>query len=106
MTMDRTHGRDLAVLLSLTAVVAMGLAYLLIFIVLRDPGMTDKLMNGATPAGTDVGGIRVTAVGAVLAALGAWVAAVASRNLIPVILVMLASMPLAPLGVFVLALAF
>lgn len=84
----------------------MALAYLMVFVVLRDPGMTDKLMNGAAPAGTDVAGLRVAAVGGVLAALGGWVAAIASRRVIPVLLVMLASMPLAPVGVFALALAF
>lgn len=106
MTTDQAHGRDRAILLSLTAMIAMALAYLLMFIVLRDPGMTDKLMNGTAPAGTDIAGMRLAAVGGVLAALGGWVAAVASRKLIPVMLMVLASIPLAPVGVFVLALAF
>lgn len=106
MTTDQARGRDRAILLSLTAMVAMTLAYLLVFIVLRDPGMTDKLMNGTAPAGTDVTGMRVAAVGGALAALGGWVAAVASRRLIPVMLMVLTSIPLAPVGVFALALAF
>ena len=98
--------RDRAAMLSLTAIAAMAAAYLLVWTVLRDPDMTDKLMNGVAPPGTDVAGNRTAVVAGILAALGAWTAATASRRVIPVLLVMLASVPFAPMTLFTLALAF
>lgn len=106
MSQKLREDRDRAVLLSITAVAAMVIAYLLVFTVLRDPDMTDTLMNGAAPPGTDITGNRATVIGGILAALGAWTAAVASRRVIPVLLVLLASVPFAPMTLFTLALAF
>lgn len=103
-TQDRD--RDRAVTLSLTAVAALPVAYLLVYAVLRDPDMADKLMNGVAPPGTAVLGHRFAVIAAVIAALVAWTAAVASRRAVPVLLVMLASVPLAPMTLFAMALAF
>ena len=105
-TMSQEQARDRAVLLSITALAAMAIAYLLIWAVLRDPDMTDKLMNGIAPPGTAVVGNRVAVIGGIIAALGAWTAAITSRRVIPVLLVVLASVPFAPRTLFTLALAF
>lgn len=104
--MNSAQDRDRAVLLSITAVAAMVIAYLLMFTVLSDPDMTDKLMNGSVAPGTDESGNRAAVVLGIGAALGGWCAAAASRRFIPVALMLLASMPLAPMSLFTLALAF
>lgn len=106
MSPDQTQNRDRTLMLSITAVAAVVIAYLLVFTVLRDPDMTDKLMNGVAPPGTDVAGTRAAAVGGIAAILGSWTAAVASRRIIPILLVLLASVPFAPMALFTLALAF
>ncbi|MCF6390169.1 hypothetical protein L2K20_24610 [Mycobacterium sp. MBM] len=72
--------RARAVTLSVTAIAAMTIAYLLMFTVLRDPNVTDKLMNGVAPPGTDVTGNRTAVIAGILAALGGWTAAIASRR--------------------------
>lgn len=81
-------------------------AYLSMWAVLSDPDMADKLTSGVTPPGTAVVGNRVAAVSAVLAALGAWIAAAASRRLLPVLVVLLAWVPFVPLALFTVVLAF
>ncbi|QIV79500.1 hypothetical protein [Mycolicibacterium frederiksbergense] len=106
MRTDRAQDRERAAMLSIAAVSAMIIGYLLVFTVLRDPNMTDKLMNGAAPPGTDVAGIRASAVGGFIAVLGGWAAAVGTRRVIPILLALLASVPFAPLALFALALAF
>lgn len=104
--MIQRQDRTRAVMLSLASLAAMAIAYLLIWVVLGDPDMTDKLMTGIAPPGTAVVGNRVAVIGGIIAALGAWTAAVASRRVIPVLLVMLATVPFAPMTLFTLALAF
>lgn len=106
MLQNQRQDRTRAVTLSLASLAAMAIAYLLIWVVLRDPDMTDKLMNGIAPPGTAVVGNRVAVIGGIIAALGAWTAAVASRRVIPVLLVMLATVPFAPMTLFTLALVF
>lgn len=104
--MLQNQRQDRAVLLSITALAAIVITYPLIWVVLRDPDMASKFENGIAPPGTAVVGNRVAVIGGIIAALGAWTAAVASRRVIPVLLVMLATVPFAPMTLFTLALAF
>ena len=106
MNPNQTQDRDRAVILPITAMAAVVIAYLLVFAVLRDPAMTDKLMNGAVPLGADVIGNRLVVVGGIGAAVSGWIAAVASRRIVPVVLVLLASVPFVPVALFALILAF
>lgn len=106
MSQNTIEDRDRAVLMSVTAIAAMVIAYLLVFTVLGDPDMTDTLMNGVAPPGTDVVGNRATVVSGIVAAVGAWTAAIASRRVIPIALVLMASVPFGPMMLFTLALAF
>jgi len=106
MSQNLRADRARALTLSLIGLAAMAIAYLLMFTVLRDPDMTDKLMNGVAPPGTDVAGNRTAVIAGILAALGGWTAAIASRRVIPILLVLLASVPLAPMTLFTLVLAF
>lgn len=106
MSTEKAQNRDRTAMLSIAAVSAVIVGYLLVFTVLRDPNMTDKLMNGVAPAGTDVAGTRAAAAGGFIAVLGGWAAAVATRRVIPILLVLLASVPFTPLALFALALAF
>lgn len=92
--------------LSLIGIVAMVVAYLLVFAVLSDTNMASKFENGFAPPGTDVLGNRIAAVGGVVAAGCAWVAAAAGRMVIPIILVLMASAPFALLSFVTLQLAF
>lgn len=98
--------RDRTVMLSISAIAAVIIAYLFVFTVLRDPDMTAKLMDGVAPPGTDVLGNRVAVVGGIITVFGAWTAAVASRRAVPIVLVLLASVPFAPIALFTLVLAF
>lgn len=87
-------------------IVAMVIAYVLAFTVLSDTDMASKFENGVAPPGTDVAGLRVAAVGSIVAAAGAWVSVVAGRAIIPIVLVLVASAPFALLSLFTLQLAF
>ena len=102
----RRQDRARATRLSLPALAAMAVAYLLIWIVFSDPDVADTLMNGTPPPGTAVVGNRFAVVAGVLAALGSWIAAVASRRVIPVLLVIVATMPFAPVTLFTAAIVF
>lgn len=93
-------------LLSITAFAAMIIAYLLGLTVLDDTDMASKFENGVAPAGTDIGGVRTAAAGSVVAALGAWAAAIASRRVIPALLVLLISVPFVLMSLVTLQLAF
>jgi hypothetical protein len=104
--MSQEHDRDRAVLLSVTAFAAMIIAYLLGFTVLGDTAMASKFENGVAPAGTDIGGLRSAAAGSVVAALGAWAAAITSRRVIAVLLVLLISVPFVLMSLVTLQLAF
>ena len=97
---------DRGVMLSVAALAAMVVAYLLTFTVLTDTDMASRFENGVAPPGTDIAGLRTAAVSSIVAAAGAWVAAVASRRAVPVVLVLIASVPFAPLALFALGLAF
>ncbi|UBV13420.1 hypothetical protein [Mycolicibacterium fortuitum] len=97
---------DRGVMLSVTALAAMVIAYLLASTVLTDPDMASRFENGVAPPGTDIAGLRTAAIGSIVAAAGAWVAAVASRRAVPVVLLLIASVPFAPLALFALGLAF
>lgn len=98
--------RARALTLSLISFSAMAVSYLMIYAVLSDPDMTDKLMNGVAPPGTAVIGNQFAVITAVIAALAGWGTAVASRRVIPVLLVILATVPLVPIGMFTFVLAF
>lgn len=104
--MSQEHDRDRAVLLSVTAFAAMIIAYLLGLTVLGDTDMASKFENGVTPEGTDTGGLRTAAGGSVVAALGAWAAAITSRRVLPILLVLVISVPFALLSLVTLQLAF
>ena len=104
MTENLRQDRDRAMMLSLAAPAAMAFAYLLVWAVLRDPHMTDKMMNGVAPPETVAIGNRVAVGTAILSALGGFTAALASRRVIPVLLVMIAAVPLTPMTLFTLAL--
>lgn len=106
MSTHTAQTRDPAAMLSITAVCAVIIGYLLVFTVLGDPNMTDKLMNGEAPPRTDVAGTRAAAAGGLIATLDGWAAAVATRRVIPILFMLLASIPFAPLVLFALALAF
>lgn len=86
--------------------VAMVIAYLLAFTVLSDTGLASKFENGVAPPGTDVMGLRVTAVASVLAAVGAWASVIAGRAVIPIVLVLIASAPFGLLSLVTLLLVF
>lgn len=92
--------------LSLVGIVAMVVAYLLMFSVLSDTDMASKFENGVAPPGTDVMGNRIAAVGGIVAGGCAWVAAVAGRMVLPIVLVVIASAPFALLSLVALQLAF
>lgn len=92
--------------LSFIGIAAMVVAYLLVLAVLSDTDMASKFENGIAPPGTDVLGNRIAAVGGVVAAGCAWVAAVAGRMVVPIVLVLIASAPLALLSLVTLQLAF
>lgn len=102
--MSQEHDRG--VMLSVAALAAMFIAYLLTFTVLTDTDMASRFENGVAPPGTDITGLRTAAISSIAAASGAWVAAVASRSAVPVVLILIASVPFAPLALFSLGLAF
>jgi hypothetical protein len=104
--MSKQQEQDRGALLSITAAAAMVVAYLLAFTVLTDPDMASRFENGVAPPGTAVVGIRTAAVASVVAATGAWVAAIASRKAIPIVLVLMATAPFALLSLVTLGLAF
>lgn len=100
------NGDDRGVMLSTAALAAMVIAYLLAFTVLSDPDLASRFENAVAPPGTDFAGNRTAAATSIVAAAGAWVAAFASRKVVPVVLVFIASVPFAPLGLFALGLVF
>lgn len=104
--MSQEQNPGAAVLLSVTALAAMIIAYLLGLTVLGDTDMASKFENGVAPAGADIGGLRAAAAGSVVAALGAWAAAIISRRVIPVLLVLLISVPFVLMSLVALQLAF
>jgi hypothetical protein len=104
--MIQEQDRDRAVLLSITAIAAMVIAYLLGLTVLGDTDMASKFENGVAPPGTDIGGLRTAAAGSIVAAGCAWTAAITSRRVIPILLVLLISVPFALLSLVTLQLAF
>jgi hypothetical protein len=97
---------DRSAMLSVAAVAAMVTSYLLAFTVLSDTDIASKFENGVVPPGTDVTGLRTAAVSSIVAAAGAWVAAVASRKAVPIVLVLISVVPFSPLALFALGLAF
>ncbi|MDH6193432.1 hypothetical protein M2272_000053 [Mycobacterium frederiksbergense] len=97
---------DRGAMLSVAALAAMVIAYLLAFTVLTDTDVASKFENGVAPPGTDVAGLRAAAFASIVAAAGAWVTAVASRKAVPVVLVVFACVPFSPLALFALGLAF
>lgn len=103
-----SQGQDpgAAVLLSVTAFAALVIAYLLGLTVLTDTDMASKFENGVAPLGTDIAGLRTAAGASIVAAVCAWASAIASRMVIPILLVLLASGPLVLLSVVTLQLAF
>lgn len=92
--------------LSLIGIVAMVVAYLLTLSVLSDTDMASKFENGVAPPGTDVMGNRIAAVGGIVAGGCSWVAAIAGRMVLPIVLVFIASAPFALLSLVALQLAF
>lgn len=102
--MSQEHDRG--VMLSVAALAAMVIAYLLTFTVLTDTDMASRFENGVAPPGTDIAGLRTAAISSIVAAGGAWIAAVASHRAVPVVLILVASVPFAPLALFSLGLAF
>lgn len=92
--------------LSVTAFAALVIAYLLGLTVLTDTGMASKFENAVAPAGTDISGLRTAAGASIVAVVCAWASAIASRRIIPFLLVLLASVPLVPLSLVTLQLAF
>lgn len=102
--MSQEHDRG--VMLSVAALAAMVIAYLLTFTVLTDTDMASRFENGVAPPGTDIAGLRTAALSSIVAATGAWAAAVASRRAVPVVLIFIGSVPFAPLTLFALGLAF
>lgn len=101
-----TQEHDRGAMLSVAALAAIVIAYLLAFTVLTDTDMASRFENGIAPPGTDIAGLRTAAISSIAAAAGAWVAAVASRRAVPIVLVLIASVPFAPLALFALGLAF
>ena len=101
-----SHEPSRNALLSIAGIMAMAVAYLPAFTVLSDTGLASKFENGVAPPGTDVAGFRVTAAASVVAAGGAWVAVIAGRSVIPIVLVLIASAPFALLSIATLLLAF
>lgn len=85
-----SHEPSRNALLSIAGIMVMVIAYLLAFTVLSDAGVASKFENGVAPPGTDVAGLRVTAVASVAAAVSAWASVVAGRAVIPIVLVLLA----------------
>lgn len=104
--MGQEQNPDAVVLLSVTAFAAMIIAYLLGLAVLGDTDLASKFENGVAPVGTDIGGLRTAAAGSVVAALGAWAAAIASRRVISVLLVLVISVPFVLMSLVTLQLAF
>lgn len=105
MSKPMSKDHDRATLLSITAVAAMIVAYLLAFSVLSDTDMASKFENGVAPPGTDLVGIQTAAVASIVAALGAWAAALASKRTAPAVLVLAATAPFALLQPMTLGLA-
>ncbi|MGV0837120.1 hypothetical protein [Mycolicibacterium thermoresistibile] len=106
MIQNQHDDRDRAALLSITAGAAMVVAYLLTFSVLTDTNLAARFANGVAPGGTDLAGNRVAVVAGIVAALGAWTAAGASRKVGAVVTVLVASVPFALLSLIAVALAF
>lgn len=104
MTQDQDSDRK--ALLSIAAMSAMVIAYLLTFSVLTDTDMASRFENGVVPPGTDVTGIRAAALAGIICAVGAWVAAVTSRKTVTVVLVLIASAPFAVPAMIAVGLAF
>lgn len=98
-------GSDRNPALSMIGIVAMVVAYMLAFTVLSDTDLASKFENGVTPPGTDVAGLRAAAVGSIVAAAGAWIAVIASRMTVPIVLVLIVSAPFALLSLVTLQLA-
>lgn len=78
---DQTEDRDRSAVLSIAAIAAIFVAYLLGLTVLTDTDMASRFENGVAPPGTDLARIRTAALASILAALGSCAAAVASRML-------------------------
>lgn len=104
--MSQHQDRGSAALLSVTAFAALVIAYLLGLTVLTDTDMASKFENGIAPAGTDIGGLRTAAGASITAAVCAWASAIASRRVLPVLLVLLASVPFVLLSLVTLQLVF
>lgn len=101
---DQVAGR--AAMLSITAAAALVAAYLLGLVVLTDTDMASKFENGVTPPGTDIGGIRTAAGMSIAAAACAWVSVIATRRVIPILLMVFASGPFVLMSLVTLQLAF
>ena len=74
--------------------------------VLTDTDMASRFENGVAPPGTDLAGIRTAAVASIIAAFGSWAAAVASRKVGIIIVVLVATAPFTLLSLVTLGLAF
>ncbi|MGE2726055.1 hypothetical protein [Mycolicibacterium pulveris] len=94
------------VLLSITAAGTLTTAYLLGFAVLTDTDMASKFENGVAPAGTDIEGLRIAAGASIVAAICAWVSAIATQKAVPILLVSLAAVPFGLMSLVTLRLAF
>jgi uncharacterized MAPEG superfamily protein len=109
---DRSRG-ELANVLALVALPAIGIAYLAMFTVLGDTNYASKFENGELPAGFDgTGGqsAAVTSIGAALFALAVLVAALAGRPTktvgVVAVLALMAAVPYVPLELVTWQLAF
>lgn len=84
---------------------AMFVAFLLGVGVIANPAVAQRL-DGTMPPGTDLSGVRTAAVASIVAAGGGVVAVLASRLIIPILLVLAACVPFALMSLFTLELAF
>lgn len=106
MDPDRGQNRTHAVRSSLIGLAAIVVAYALILAVLSDPDMAHKLTYGVPPPGTAVIRNQIAVIAAVLAALGGWAAVIATRRAIPMLLMLLPTVPFVPIALFTFVVAF
>lgn len=97
---------DRRVMLSITGIAGMLIAYLLALTVLTDSGIASRFENGVAPPGFDIVGLRTTVVLSILSAVGAGVASRASGNVFVSALVLMAFVPFVLLSLAALAVAF
>jgi hypothetical protein len=105
--------RDVANVLAVLGLLALGVGYLAMFTVLGDTNYAVKFENGELPPGFDGSGGQFAAVMSVVAALVAFAgivgaASIRTTKLVAVIIAvgLLAAMPYVPLALFTWSLAF